>query len=291
MREANNLNRDHTKGRSTRSIVCVLALMVLACVSISRGANDTPRPDFMGPIAESSSTTMPEEIHDGYWHGEFVRVNNEVAKAKDCRVVFFGDSITLGWTHLAAKGKPVWDARFGKYNPINMGNSGDITPVMLYRVNRGNLDFPKGQAPRVAVLLCGTNNYTVTQSDAGKVKWALGIDTPPEQVADGVRAVAQAFRKKLPGTRVILIGILPVKQRAKWAKCQQTNRILAGYAYPKDEVVFLDLQDRFADADGQQKPGLFTDGTHLTTEGYTVMADALVPVIDRLIGAGPIEGQ
>jgi hypothetical protein len=39
-----------------------------------------------------------------------------------------------------------------------MGNSGDITPVMLYRVNHGNLDFPKGQAPRVAVLLCGTNN-------------------------------------------------------------------------------------------------------------------------------------
>ena len=43
-----------------------------------------------------------------------------------------------------------------------MGNSGDITPVMLYRTANGNVDFPKGQAPRVAVLLCGTNNYGVT---------------------------------------------------------------------------------------------------------------------------------
>jgi len=265
--------------------------MVSGGCSISRGAADTARPEFGGPIAESSSTTMPEKIHDGYWHGQFVRVNKAVAEAKDCRVVFFGDSITLRWTHLKAEGKTVWDARFAKYNPINMGNSGDITPVMLYRVNHGNLDFAEGESPRVAVLLCGTNNYTVTQSDGGKVKWELGIDTPPGEVADGVRAVAQAFRRKLPGTRVIVIGILPVKQRAKWAKVRETNRILAGYAYPKDEVVFLDLQDRFADAEGQLKPGLFVDGTHLTTEGYRVMADALGPVIERLLAAGPIEGK
>lgn len=266
-----------------------VAFCLLCCATLLLGCQSQPvGPQFTDPIPASSSTAMPEKIHDKYWHGQFVRVNQEVAQAKDCQVIFFGDSITKGWSLLSAQGKPVWEKHFAQYNPINMGNSGGITPTMLYRATQGNLDFPEGQAPAVAVLLCGTNNYGVTQSDGGKVQWDLGIDTPPNEVADGVRAIAQAFRTKLPTTRVILLAILPVKQEVKWAKVQETNRILAGYSYPKDEVVFLDLQEHFTDDDGKLKPGLFTDGTHLTTGGYQVMADAIQPVIERLIGLGPV---
>jgi len=246
-------------------------------------------PSFWDPVPPSSSTKAPEQIHDDYWRSEFERVNKEVAEADATQVVFFGDSITLSWSLANAKGKAVWEERLAKYQPINMGNSGDITPVMLYRATKGNLDFAEGQAPAVAVLLCGTNNYVVVQSDGGKVKWDLGMETPPAEVADGIRAVAQAFRRKLTTTRVIVLGILPVKDQTKWAKCRETNRILASYNYPKDEVVFIDLEDQFLDAQGTIKPELFTDGTHLTPEGYEVMADAIVPQIERLIGMGPIK--
>ncbi|MFK7911989.1 MAG: GDSL-type esterase/lipase family protein [Akkermansiaceae bacterium] len=251
--------------------------------------NQQARSQFWDPIPVSSSTTAPDKIHDNYWHSQFERVNKEVAAAEQSQVVFFGDSITLRWSMLGAEGKSIWQERFDKYNPINMGNSGDITPVMLYRVRNGNLDFPKGQAPRVAVLLCGTNNYVVKQSDGGKVTWDLGIETDPAEVADGIRAVAQEFRKKLPSIRVIVIGILPVKNQQKWSKCVETNRILAEYNLPRDEVVFLDLQDRFMDKEGKLKAGLFIDGTHLTTAGYKVLADALYPEIERLIKAGSIQ--
>lgn len=268
----------------------VLILVLLFSAAWLVGCQSVPAgPQFMDPIPLSPSTTAPDEIRDGYWHGQFQRVNKAVAKADDCQVVFFGDSITWMWSLARADGKAVWDERFAKYNPINMGNSGDITPVMLYRVKNGNLEFAKGKEPRVAVLLSGTNNYVVKQSDGGKVKWDLGMHAPPSEVADGVRAVAQAFREKLPGTRVIVVGILPVKQAAKWVKCQETNRILAGYNYPKDEVVFLDLQAHFTNPDGSLKSDLYTDGTHLTTKGYAVMADALEPEIERLIKAGPIK--
>jgi lysophospholipase L1-like esterase len=245
-------------------------------------------PDFWNPVMECSSTTAPEKIHDDYWRGQFERVNREVEQAEDTQLVFFGDSITMDWTLLRGHGKEVWQERFAKYKPINMGNSGDITPVMLYRATHGNLDFPEGQEPRVAVLLCGTNNYVVMQSAGGEVKWKLGPDTPPDEVADGVRAVAQAFRRQLPTTRVIVLGILPVKQQEKWDKCEETNRILSTYDYPQDKVVFLDLEDRFMNPDGTLKSGLYTDGTHLTPEGYAVMADALAPEIGRLIELGPI---
>jgi lysophospholipase L1-like esterase len=269
------------------SFLAILSL-AFAFTSLSVRSQEAA-PKFSDPIPPSSSTKAPEQIQDGYWKSEFDRVNNEVSKADGSQVVFFGDSITLGWSVGKAEGKAVWEKQFAKYKPINMGNSGDITPVMLYRATNGNLDFAEGQAPRVAVLLCGTNNYVVKQSAGGKEKWDLGIDTPPGEVADGVRAVAQAFRQKLPTTRVIVLGILPVKDPTKWAKCRETNRILASYQYPKDEVVFLDLAERFLNPDGSLKPELFTDGTHLTPAGYEVMADALVPHIERLIKMGPIK--
>lgn len=271
----------------TRPFFLPLSLMFV--MSLSNGQSEEAGPNFSDPVASSSSTTIPDKIHDGYWHGEFKRVNQEVAKADASQVVFFGDSITSKWSRLGAQGKTAWEKHFAKYRPINMGNSGDITPVMLYRVANGNLDFPKGQAPRVAVLLCGTNNYGVTQSDGGKVKWDLGMKTPPREVADGIRAIAQAFRRKLPKTRVIVLGILPVKNEAKWAKCAETNKILASYRYPKDEVVFHDLQDRFVNAEGTIQPELFTDGTHLTPAGYAIMAAALAPEIERLIKLGPVK--
>jgi lysophospholipase L1-like esterase len=272
--------------KPSRPLIVTLALAFT--VSVMNVQSQEAGPHFWDKIPPSSSTTMPEQISDDYWHSEFERVNKEVAKAAGSQVVFFGDSITLSWSMAKAEGKAVWEKQFAKYHPINMGNSGDITPVMLYRAMQGNLDFAEGQAPRVAVLLCGTNNFVVKQSDGGKVKWDLGMNTPPGQVADGVRAIAQAFRRKLPTTRVIVLGILPVKDQTKWAKCRETNRILASYSYPKDEVVFMNLEDRFLDSAGLMKPGLFTDGTHLTSAGYTVMADALVPRIEQLLGLGPV---
>ena len=267
---------------------CVLAPLATADEPGAE-SSDPARSSFWEPVSQSPSTTPPDAIHDGYWHSEFQRVNKAVANAVDSRVVFFGDSITLRWSRLKAEGKTIWEERFAKYNPINMGNSGDITPVMLYRVTQGNLRFPSGLEPQVAVLLCGTNNYTVTQSDGGKVKWDLGMETPPREVADGIRAVAQEFRRRLPGTRVILIGILPVKNEAKWKRCQETNQINASYEYPEDEVIFLDLQEHFMNPDGTLKADLFLDGTHLTTRGYEVMADVLQPEIDRLLSLGPIQ--
>lgn len=246
-------------------------------------------PGFWDPIPRNSSTTVPDAIYDGYWLSEFQRVNKAIKNADRPEVVFFGDSITLRWTMLKAEGKDTWEKKFSKYRPINMGNSGDITPVMLYRVKNGNLDFAPDQEPRIAVLLCGTNNFTVTQSDGGKVKWELGINTPPKEVAHGIRAVAQEFRRRLPSTRVIVLGILPVKNETKWAKCRETNRISASYHYPEDEVVFLDLQEHFLNPDGTQKTDLFLDGTHLTPQGYEALSVQLAPVIGRLLKLGPIK--
>lgn len=239
------------------------------------------------PVPLSPSTTIPAKIQDGYWRGQFDRVNREVAEANKTKVIFFGDSITLNWSIERGAGKGVWKEFFTKYHPINMGNSGDITPVMLYRVKHGNLAFPDEKQPKVAVLMCGTNNFVVTQSGGGKVKWDLGADCPAEDVAHGVRAIAQEFRRRLPQTRLIVMGILPVVNKAKRAKCRQVNGHLKKIKFDNDEVMFVDLWDKFMNRDRSLNQELFSDGTHLTTAGYRVWATSIAPLIEDIVSKKP----
>jgi len=278
-------------------IAAAVVLMLAGCSGlhvedVSKG-NDhfgkTTSANFWDEIPASPSTTAPAEIKDDYWHGQFQRVNREVAGADNSKIVFFGDSITWHWSLGSGVGKDVWKENYSVYNPINMGNSGDITPVMLYRVIHGNLDFAKGQQPKAAVLLCGINNFGVTQSDGGKVKWDLGIDCPPKDVADGARAIAQVFRRRLPGTRVIMMGILPGSNKVRLARSQQANAFNAAFTFNKDEVVYLDLQDKFLQSDGSINEQLFTDGTHLTVEGYRIWVKSIEPFVSEIMKADPLD--
>ena len=140
-------------------------------------------------------------VLDDSWNSEFQRVNREVAGAQNTSLIVFGDSITWSWSLGPETGWELWDSQFADSKPVNMGNSGDITPVMLHRVTRGNLDFPIGRHPKVAVMLCGINNFGVTESAGGKETWGLGSDCPPEDIAHGQRAIAQVFRRRLPFRR------------------------------------------------------------------------------------------
>jgi lysophospholipase L1-like esterase len=88
---------------------------------------------------------------------------------------------------------------------------------------------------------------------------------------------------------VILMGILPVSDEAKWAKCRQTNAVNAALARNEGEVVYLDLQDQFLQADGSLDKDLFTDGTHLTPEGYRAWAEGLDSLVSGLMDAAPID--
>ena len=105
--------------------------------------------------------------------------------------------------------------------------------------------------------------------------------SPPKEVANGARAIAQAFRRRMPGTRVIMLGILPVANKTKWAKCQIINAFNAAVTCDKNEVIYLDLQDKFLQSDGSLRKQIFTDGTHLTPEGYRVWAKSIDPFISK----------
>ena len=261
-------------------------ICLLSCALLASSLRCEER--FWDEIPPSPSTTPPTVVLDDYWNSEFTRVNREVSTARDCQLVFFGDSITLGWSEGKAPGREIWKEKFGGYQPINMGNSGDITPVMLYRVTHGNLEFPAGCQPRVAVLLCGINNFGVTRSAGGRETWDLGSECPPEDIAAAQRAIAQVFRRRLPKTRVIMMALLPVADGVKWEKCQRVNAVNARIAYDSNEVAYLNVQDRLLHPDGNLKRAMFTDGLHLSEEGYRAWAEGLDPLLGAFMRAPPL---
>lgn len=243
---------------------------------------------FWDDIPHSPSTTRPPVVLDDYWNSEFQRVNREVSAAQNTGLVFFGDSITWSWSLGPATGKEIWENQFAPYKPINMGNSGDITPVMLHRVTRGNLDFPAGKHPKVAVMLCGINNFGVTKSAEGKEKWDLGPDCPPEEIAHGQRAIAQVFRRRLPQTRLIMMALLPVADAAKWEKCKRVNAINSKLELDSNQVAYLNLEENFLLPDGTINKSLFTDGIHLSKAGYQVWEKGTATVIERFMKASSL---
>ena len=90
---------------------------------------------------------------------------NARVKEGSVDLVFIGDSITQGWER---RGKDVWTKFYGQRNAANLGIGGDRTQHVIWRLNNGNL---AGIAPKVAVIMIGTNNS--------------GSNTPAE-IADGV---------------------------------------------------------------------------------------------------------
>ncbi len=114
---------------------------------------------------------------------------SERAKQGDVDLLFVGDSITQGWE---GSGKAVWEKYYGNRKAMNDGISGDQTQHVLYRHEHGNID---GIHPKLAVIMIGTNN--------------TGGKNTGEEIAEGVKAIVDEMREKLPDTKLLVLGIFP----------------------------------------------------------------------------------
>jgi lysophospholipase L1-like esterase len=184
------------------------------------------------------------------------------ARPGEPRVVFFGDSITDGWSRPSAggffRGKPY----------VNRGIGGQTTAQMLLRFRPDVIDL----MPRVVVILAGTNDLA---GNSGPVT--------PEQLQANWTTMAELA--KLHGVRVVLASILPVADDKKDANgaplvrsrgkstelLRGLNRWLAEYSRANGHV-FLDYFQAMADPAGALLPTLNDDGLHPNAAGYAVMA-------------------
>jgi len=230
-----------------RAWVLAVGLLVASAAAF---AQDKP--------AKEDEASTPAAKKD---NGNFLKRHEAfVARAKqgNVKVLFLGDSITAGW---AGAGKDVWAQRYEKLPAANFGIGGDRTQHVLWRVTNGELE---GISPKVVVLMLGTNNI---KSDS-----AAAIARADEKL---VRTIQQ----KLPGTKVLLLGVFPRAHKTDDPamhipeKVKAVNDQLARLEDGKD-VRYLDLSDKLAPG-GKLVPEYYTDNVHLTAKGYEVWAEAI----------------
>jgi len=209
---------------------------------------------------------QPVDRNSEAWWAERHAACVETTKKGGFDVAFLGDSITQGWE---GAGKRAWDASFAPLKSANFGFSGDRTEHVLWRLAHGELIAAK---PKVVVLMIGTNNLGHGSSN-------------PAQTAQGVRAVCDAIVTGSPGTRVLLLGILPRGEGADDQLRVAVGQATASFRSRADgrEVFFADTGYPFVRPDGKLKALLMPDLLHLSEGGYEVWAKAILPQLQSVL--------
>lgn len=227
---------------------------------------------IVAPISSLAQSTATNPVpRPGKWmtrHEGFV----EQAKQGGVNVLFLGDSITDHWRD---RGSNVWNTYYVPLHAANFGISADRVQHVLWRIEHGELD---GIDPKVIVLMIGTNN-------TGKEKDHTTIRNTPPQVIEGVTAIVNDLRKKLPQSKILLLAIFPRDKPGSPFR-DQIKEINAGLAKLDDgkKISYLDIGPKFLAPDGTLLPGVMLhDNLHPTNKGYAIWAKAMQPTLEQMM--------
>ncbi len=197
---------------------------------------------------------------------------NAIARQGNVEIAFLGDSLTQSWggdgRQVAATAPDIWQKYFGRRRAANFGISGDQTRNVLWRIEHGNFD---GIDPALIVINIGTND--------------LGFGTAGE-IARGIEQVVLRLEERRGRARILLLGVFPRGRDpdlAVRAKIVDINERIRNIADDK-KTYFVDIGQHFLDEDGFALASHFqTDFVHLTRRGYGAWAEAIEPVVQRLL--------
>ena len=256
--------------------VTAIAAMVVGSFTINAIAqNPAPAPVVSGSAARGLQAPKPvvprrtelsaltPTVKDPARHAQFMfrKTQGEIG------LLFLGDSITDHWPR---NGEWSW-LKFAPYKPADFGISADRTEHLLWRITNGELE---GIHPKVVVIMIGTNNV------------GHFSDEEPQWAANGVKKVVETVHQKLPGTKVLLLGVFP--RGAEPAdrlrqKVGEINQIIAGLD-DGSKTRYLDITKIFLDAKGNLPRDIMPDALHPNAHGYDLWYEAMHPLLDEMLG-------
>ena len=197
---------------------------------------------------------------------EFQEANVHLPQVKqnEKRVVFMGNSITIGWlqTH----------PDFFKNKPyVNRGISGQTTPQMLVRFRADVVDL----VAAAVVLLAGTNDIA---GNTGPVTL--------EMILDNIKSMTEIAQAN--NIKVILCSVLPAFEYpwrpglAPNVKIPKLNKMIKRYA-EESGAYYLDYFTALEDGNNSMIREYTTDGVHLTLEGYQVMEPLVENALQKVL--------
>ena len=219
------------------------------------------------PIKALTPEVQTAEWAVKWWMPRHEEKLKQLREMKKVDLLMIGDSITHGWE---GRGKEVWAKYYAKRNAFNIGFSGDRTEQVLWRFNHGELE---GISPKAAVVMIGTNNTGHRKDN-------------PDETAAGIKAILDRLGKKLPNTKVLLLAIFPRGASANDELRRINDAInerVSKFADNK-RVFYLDIGGKFLNEDGTLPKSIMPDLLHPNTKGYEIWAEAMEPILARLLG-------
>jgi len=216
------------------------------------------------PPAVKESATEPKP-RDAKWmvrHENYLKEVKEKAGAVDLLLV--GDSITDGWHGQ----KKIYEEAWGKFKPFNIGIGGDRTQHVIWRLQNGEVASIK---PKLAMLMIGTNN--------------LGGNKDEEIVA-GITGCVTEIQKQMPGIKVLLLAVFPRSPKPTDAARGRIKAINAEIAKLDDggkTVKYLDIGEKFLDAEGNLTKEIMPDALHPNAKGYQIWVDATKSTVEDML--------
>jgi len=213
-------------------------------------------------------TSMTARIQAQDWPNlkQFQEANANLAPPSDgeARVVFMGNSITIGWLNKRPEffaGKPY----------VNRGISGQTTPQMLLRFRQDVIDLK----PKVVVLLAGTNDIA---GNTGPATLAM--------IMDNIKSMAELANAN--GIKVVLSSTLPAFEY-RWRpevkpaeKIVALNTMIKAYSEEAGHI-YLDYFSAMADERNGLPKKYADDEVHPTIEGYKRMEPMAEEAISKAL--------
>jgi len=262
------------KSRLIFGVILMVGISIAFCGQATAQATTAPSAD-QTPALQPADVPAPKLMPDGRMNPRFEQLHNSFLARRSegpIGVLFLGDSITENWN---GRGRSVWLQDYAPLNAANFGISGDQTQHVLWRIANGELD---GINPKVVVLMIGTNNIP---------------GYPREDVLRADELIVERIHEKLPNARVLVLGIFPRGRNPQdeltadmRGKIKFVNAGLAKLE-DGDKTRFLDIGEKFLQADGTLPPQIMPDGLHPNAGGYQVWADAMNELLgDMMAGKG-----
>ena len=197
---------------------------------------------------------------------QFEELNTKLAKMKKNknRVVFIGNSITIGWLQT----NPNF---FKDKDYVNRGISGQTTPQMLVRFRADVVDINAD----VVVILAGTNDIA---GNTGPVTLKM--------IANNLKSMTEIAQAN--GIKVILCSVLPAYDYP-WStgkkpniKIPKLNSMIKDFA-KESGAFYLDYFKALNDGNNGIIEEYSNDGVHLTAKGYQVLEPMLEKALDKVL--------
>jgi N-acetylglucosamine-6-sulfatase len=148
-----------------------------------------------------------------------------------------------------------------------MGIGGDQTQHVLWRLQNGDLD---GYKAKLFVVMIGTNNL-----------WGKNAD--PAHAAAGVKAVIDLIQSKQPQAKILLMSILPTGEKPNPGRETRAavNELISKFA--GGSVEYMDIWDKYLEADGTISKEVMHDFLHLAPKGYDIWAESIADKVKEIV--------